>query len=658
MKGIYSDQTNIFLTPEEPEINDEVTVRLRIPKYLGKSIGKVIFAPEKNLKNYHHRPMIFFKETNYYYYFQGAFKMPDRIVRYHFEIELIERNKKIVFDAMGVVENREVHDFRLIAGFKTPSWAQGTVYYQIFVDRFNNGDKSNDPVDHEYEYDGQEVVKKTWNQLPDPKNGHREFYGGDLKGVIEKIDYLKDLGVETILLNPIFVSPSPHKYDTQDYEHVDPHFGVIDEDSQDLKEKYRIRTTSEINLQKSDELLQNLISQAHNKNIKVILDGVFNHCGSFHKWMDEMNLYGNGAKNKEDSPFKSYFYWDSKGNYEGWWGFHTLPKLNYSNAYLWKYISDIGVKWVSEPFNADGWRLDVADDLGKSFETNSSFWKYFYKNIKRANPETIIFAEIYKSPLAWIERKCWDSIMNYITCMDPISYFLTGIEKHSEISKPELLKNSEYFVSCVKWALSQLPMNSKFIALNQLSNHDHSRWMTRTNQKVGRLGQQTHEDAENGVDLDVFKIGLVMMFTLPGSPGLFYGDEIGMAGWTDPDNRRPFPWDKETENNVDIRNFTKDLIKIYKEHSVLRKGSFDFIDWKDGYVSYACWNEDESIITIINREEDSKEIELPIWLLDKREGNLELIFSTVSFELKDKSYYDGKKELLIPAKSAIILRVN
>lgn len=659
MKGIYSDQTKNFLFPEEPNVGDLVTVKLRIPKYIGKSLGNVKFTPTKNSKSYQHKEMVFFKETEYFYYYQSTFKMPDRLVKYHFEIKLLEQNKDILYDSMGIVENRSVNDFRLIASFKTPKWSHGSIYYQIFVDRFNNADKSNDPVDHEYQYDGEEVVKKEWDELPDPKNGHREFYGGDLKGVLEKIDYLKDLGVETIYFNPIFVSPSPHKYDTQDYEHVDPHYGVIEEDSDDLNDKYKVRTTSKINLEKSDQLLKKLIEEAHKKNMRVVLDGVFNHCGSFHKWIDEMNLYDNeGVANNINSPYKRYFYWSSEKNYEGWWGFSTLPKLNYGNITLWKYISDIGKKWVSEPFNIDGWRLDVADDLGKSFEMNSSFWRFFYKIVKKANPESVIFAEIYKSPLAWLEKICWDSIMNYITCMDPVSYFLTGTEKHNEDYKPDYLKNSDYFVNSVRWALSQLPMNSKFIALNQLSNHDHSRWMTRTTQQIGRLGQKSHDEAAKGKDIDVFKMGMVMMFTLPGSPGLFYGDEIGLEGWTDPDNRRPFPWGKESQENKEIFNFTKELIKLYKKHTVMRKGSFDFLDWKDGYISYGLWDEDESLIILINREEKDIEIKLPLWILDKENGRLEVLFSTKKIGLKNDKFEKGEKILTIPSKIASIIKIE
>jgi alpha-glucosidase len=266
MKGIYSDQTNFYLFPEEPDVGELVTVRLRIPKYLGKSVGNVFFAPEKNVKRYQHKSMDLCKESEYFYYFESSFNMPDRILRYHFEINLLDKKKNIVYDAMGIPQNRPIIDFTLIAGFKTPQWAHGSVYYQIFVDRFYNADESNDPVNNEYHYDGQVVVKKDWETLPHPKNGHREFYGGDLKGVLEKLDYIEDLGVETIYFNPIFVSPSPHKYDTQDYEHIDPHFGVIVEDTEDLTKKYKVRTTSEVNLKKSDELFQKLVEECHQRN--------------------------------------------------------------------------------------------------------------------------------------------------------------------------------------------------------------------------------------------------------------------------------------------------------------------------------------------------------------------------------------------------------
>lgn len=655
MKGIYTDQTYNYLYPEEPNVNDNVKIKIRVPKYLGKTIGNVYFAPEKNSKKYKHQQMKIVEENENFDFYQSEFRMPNRIFCYHFEIDLLDKNQKIKYDSLGVVNNRFINDFVLIPDFKTPEWSHGTVYYQIFPDRFSNGDEKNDPVDNEYIYDNQPIKKKSWDELPSQDNGHREFYGGDLQGIINKIDYLKDLGVETIYLNPIFVSPSPHKYDTQDYEHIDPHLGEIIEDSDDLSIKYKIRTTSEKNLKASDEKFLELTNKLHDNNFKIIIDGVFNHCGSFNKWIDELNIYGEGVLRKEDSPYKDFLYWHDD-HYEGWWGYYTLPKLNYSNIKLWKYISTIVKKWNGEPYKVDGWRLDVADDLGKSLEENTTFWRYFNKIVKKTNKEAIVFAEIYKSPLHWVENKSWDSIMNYITCMEPISYFLTGLEKHSDSIKPELNNNSEYFVNTVKWGLSQLPMNSKHIALNQLSNHDHSRWITRTTLEVGRVGTKGYEAATKNKNLDLFKIGLIMMFTLPGSPGLYYGDEIGLGGFTDPDCRRPYPWNKLTEENIEILQFTKKLISIYRSDKVFKKSSFEFINNEGGFVSYGLWNKESKYIVIVNNENYEKDIDLPLWLIEQNKGALYL--KIANKELDNKIQFEnGNLKMKIPEKFGGIFQV-
>ncbi len=630
MYSIHSDQTINFMSPTEPNPGDNVVIRIRVPKILGQVKGNVFFAPEKNSKRYSHAEMKKEKTSKFFDYFCYKFTMPNRILRYHFEINTVNENKKIKYDAMGICFDRALHDFVLIPEFKIPEWSFGRIYYQIFVDRFYNGDYSNDPVNKEYIYDGKPISKKEWNELPDHMNGHREFYGGDIKGVIDKTDYLLDLGVEALYLNPIFTSPSPHKYDTQDYLSVDPHFGVIEDDVEG-NDKYKVRTTSKNNIEKSNELFKKLVDNFHEKDIKIIIDGVFNHCGSFHKWIDEKNLYNNGIMNNEDSPYKKYFYWHG-GFYEGWWGYSTLPKLNYSNIDLWKEIAEVGIKWTNEPYNVDGWRLDVADELAKDFETNSSFWRYFRKMIDKNAEDKLIFSEIYRSPLPWLEKKSWHTIMNYITTMDPISYFLTGTEKHNDDFREDLYQNSDYFVSAVNWALSQLPMNSKFSALNQLSNHDHSRWLTRTTQKIERLNNENHEEAGKDYNENIFKIGLLLMFMLPGSPGLYYGDEIGLPGWTDPDNRRTYPWNNLNDFNKNTLVYTKDLINFYKSADVFKYSSFKFIDWFDGYVSFLLWNNDERFLIIINSNHE-KEIIISAKSTDEF-NEAKTVFKTRKEELK------------------------
>lgn len=657
--GIYSDQSENFLTPINPKIGDDVCIKIRIPKKYGKVSGNLYLLTQKNSNKYKHTPMYLAEENEFFWYFSTKFKLTERYIRYHFEIEFLNEKKKVKYDSRGIVNHRHIEDFVIIPDFDVPDWAIGAIYYQIFPDRFYNGDPANDPVNNEYIYDGEPVKKKQWNELPHPTKGHKEFYGGDLKGIIDKLDYLKELGIEVIYLNPIFISPSPHKYDTQDYEHIDPHLGVIVEDTDNFEKKYKVRTTSEKNLMESDNLFKNLVEEAHKRNIRIVLDGVFNHCGSYHKWVNEYKIYGEnvGVSNDPNAPEAEYFYWNKDG-YEGWWGYKSLPKLNYDKTMLlWKYISKIGEKWVSPPFNADGWRLDVARDLGKNKQVNKTFWRYFRKIVKKANKESIIFAEDYESPREWIESLSWDGIMNYIGAMDPISYFLTGTEKHNDAFKPELIGNSDWFIEHLRWAWSQLPLNSKYVSLNQLSNHDHSRWATRTTKKIGRAHINGHNEAENGIDWDIFKIGYLMTFTLPGAPGLYYGDEIGLAGWTDPDNRRTFPWDKLNEEKYQERlNFMKNMIQFYKKHPSLRKGSIDFLKWDKGFLSYGIWNKEEKIIVLININDSDYEFEIPAWLMELIDGNLNVDLTTKSIENNEFKVYNGIIKGNIPSKCAIILQ--
>jgi alpha-glucosidase len=320
---------------------------------------------------------------------------------------------------------------------------------------------------------------------------------------------------------------------------------------------------------------------------------------------------------------------------------------------LWNEIADIGIKWTKE-YNVDGWRLDVADELAKNFETNSSFWKFFRKKIEQKSQNKLIFSEIYKSPLPWLEKKSWHTIMNYITAMDPISYFLTGVEKHNDSFREDLYQNSEYFVSAVNWALSQLPMNSKYAALNQLSNHDHSRWLTRTTQKLQRLKGENHGIASEDYDIDIFKVGLLLMFLIPGSPGLYYGDEIGLAGFTDPDNRRPYPWDDIDEFNKKNLDFTKGLIEFYKSSEVFKYSSFKFIQWFDGYVSFILWNEKESYLVLANSNHE-KEIKISHHLIGEIKKS-EIVFQTRNENININNE-DDILTLNLPGKIGVVVKI-
>ena len=324
---------------------------------------------------------------------------------------------------------------------------------------------------------------------------------------IYKLDYLQSLKVEVLYLSPVFVSPSNHKYDCQDYEHVDPHYGVIvkdadglvDKDAIDNKdaEKYSMRTADEANLRASDEFFAKFMEEVHKRGMRVILDGVFNHCGSFNKWLDREKIYQKtgtyapGAYVDGNSPYRNFFWfsdengWPDNDSYEGWWDHNTLPKLNYEGSgELYQYILDIAKKWLSPPYHIDGWRLDVAADLGHSPEMNHRFWKDFRRVVKETNPNALILAEHYGDASSWLEGDQWDTVMNYDAFMEPLSWFLTGLEKHSDRMDEHLYQNSQAFMCAMLSNMSRMQTTSLLAAMNEISNHDHSRFLTRDRKSV------------------------------------------------------------------------------------------------------------------------------------------------------------------------------
>ena len=493
--------------------------------------------------------------------------------------------------------------------FSVPDWAKGAVWYQIFPDRFCNGDPDNDVETGEIFDDVHLVSRKmTWDDPVTPLDVHH-FYGGDLRGIISKLDYLKELGVEVIYLNPIFVSPSSHGYNTQDYEHVDPHFGRIVEDGTE-RDKYRIRTTSRANLEASDAILAELTDKAHRLGMRVVLDGVFNHCSSFHAWENAGKIYPPEAS--EDC--KDFFRLDTQGEKECWWGNKNLLKLNVDGSpALQEYLLSIAEKWLKPPYHADGWRLDVAADVGHSESANHSFWRAFRERVRQVNPEAIILAEHYGDPSAWLGGDEWDTVMNYDAFMDPVSWFLTGMEKHSDRYLPWMEGAGEVYVRTMEDAMARLPRPSLEAALCQLDNHDHSRFLTRTNHVVGRLGELGYRSAETGISYAVFRAAVLLQMTWPGAPGIYYGDEAALCGFTDPDNRRTYPWGREDQGLID---YYENLIRLRKRHTALRRGSLRILKGEQGLLVYTRFTKNEILLVLIHQGEKTRDVTLDLKELD------------------------------------------
>ncbi len=650
-RTLFSDQTEMFFYPVQPKNYDTVTILFRTGRYQAEKVLLCVDGIKEEMQ--------WAYDANDFDYYSVNVGLETRKVRYYFEI--ITKDERCWYGKKGVVfDEGYVTRFDIIPGFEVPEWLQGAVMYHIFVDRFANGNKSNDIANFEYRYLGR-VSKwvKNWEEQPELFDVCN-FHGGDLKGIIDKLDYLKDLGVEVIYLNPIFVSPTNHKYDTMDYHHIDPQIGrIVDKKNGVL---------SETNLEASDKVFIRLVREAHKRKMRVIIDGVFNHCSHMGRWMDYAGLYKrsspvrSGAFGNPRSRYRNYFrFYDKEHlNFECWWNNQNLPKLNYEESkQLYDEIMRVGEKWVSEPFNADGWRLDVAADLGHSREFNHKFWRDFRYHVKKANPEAVIIAEHYDNAYPWLQGDQWDTVMNYTAFMEPVTWFLTGMEKHSDCFRPDLLGNPWSFEEAMREHCAEFMQTSLFAAMNQLDNHDHSRFLTRTNHYVGRLTQDNAKMAEFNVDKGVLRQAVVMQMTWPGAPTLYYGDEAGMCGFTDPDNRRAFPW-----GNIDVRlhRFYKKTIALRKTYPMLRTASCRIVYCDHGLLGYVRFTEKQQIYVMISTRDTEAKVEIPAWMAG-RAGYLEtdtltrVLFTAgaeVRYEPKTFRLHYGILTLTVPPHSASV----
>lgn len=385
----------------------------------------------------------------------------------------------------------------------TPYWLQDAVFYQIFPDRFSNGDPANDPIN----------VDK-WGNPPTIWN----FQGGDLRGIIQRFNYLLDLGINAIYLNPIFLSPANHRYHTTDYYKIDSRLGNMRD-------------------------FTALLDLAHQNNVRIILDGVFNHCSrGFFAFNDLL-------ENNHHSAYKDWFHvhrfpLDAYGpgdaiNYDAWWNFKSIPKFNTGNPEVRKYIMDVARYWIEK--GIDGWRLDVPNEIN-----DDVFWAEFRHVVKSANRDACLIGEIWTADPRWANDSHFDGLMHY-PVRESLLACLTGKE------------NVTTFANTVEGMFKIYPRENAFSMYLPLGSHDTERVFTVL-----------------GGHLDKVKLAFQFIFAYPGSPAIYYGDEVGLEGGKDPDCRRAFPWDPAGWK-ADLHPWIQNLISIRKGRSSLRRGDYNRI---------------------------------------------------------------------------------
>jgi cyclomaltodextrinase / maltogenic alpha-amylase / neopullulanase len=435
--------------------------------------------------------------------------------------------------------------------FETPAWVRDAVFYQIFPDRFCNGSAVASPPNVE-----------PWGSPPTARN----FMGGHLAGILGKLDYLSDLGVTALYLTPVFESTSNHKYDTVDYFKVDPHFGDL-------------------------ALLRALVHECHCRGIRVILDAVFNHCSNVHPYFLDVKKKGRKSLywewfyiNKWPIPDHFPKHKDALEWYECWWGYHTLPKLNYHNPEVEKYFLHVAEYWLREA-HTDGWRLDVPNEVVQSF------WPKFRDVVKRTNPEAYIVGEIWDDATPWLQGDQFDAVMNYRFQKALLGYFA------------EHTMDTTTFDATLRKLMWDYPPPATAVMLNLLGSHDTSRPMTVAMER-GKSPARA---------LESLKLMAAMQFTFEGAPCIYYGDEIGMEGGKDPDCRRCYPWHMPEQQNRELLAYYKKLIAIRKANPALRAGSFHpFVvdNEREVYAFERGYNGNECIVAL-NRSPHSHVIHLP-----------------------------------------------
>ncbi|UKG75645.1 maltodextrin glucosidase [Serratia marcescens] len=408
-----------------------------------------------------------------------------------------------------------------------PEWVADQLFYQIFPDRFasSGGEHGIQSGSYRHHAAGAEVIRRDWQHPLEDRHAASTFYGGDLDGICAKLPYLQQLGVTALYLNPIFTAPSVHKYDTEDYYQVDPHFG-------------------------GNAALQRLRVSTHKVGMKLVLDGVFNHTGDSHPWFDRHRQGENGACHHPDSPYRGWFNFYPDGRALDWKGNASLPKLNFAEPQVAEAIyrgeGSVVRHWLRPPYSIDGWRLDVVHMLGENGGATGNLHHLagIYQAVKQENPQAYVLGEHFGDARRWLHAGVEDAAMNYMGFALPVRAFLAGLDVAYHPVRLDA-------AGCAQWMdgyRAGLPHGRQLIQFNQLDSHDTARFLTLLQGNAARM-----------------QMAAVWLLSWIGVPCLYYGDEIGLDGGNDPFCRKPFPWD--------VGDWERPLLALFQRMAALRKQS-------------------------------------------------------------------------------------
>ena len=490
--------------------------------------------------------------------------------RYSFKLLWHDRQRWFTPQGFSRMPPARLEQFAVDVPDIGPQWAADQIFYQIFPDRFARSLPREAEQDHVYYHHaaGQEIILRDWDEPVTAQAGGSTFYGGDLDGISEKLPYLKKLGVTALYLNPVFKAPSVHKYDTEDYRHVDPQFG-------------------------GDGALLRLRHNTQQLGMRLVLDGVFNHSGDSHAWFDRHNRGTGGACHNPESPWRDWYSFSDDGTALDWLGYASLPKLDYQSESLVNEIyrgeDSIVRHWLKAPWNMDGWRLDVVHMLGEAGGArNNMHVAGITEAAKETQPEAYIVGEHFGDARQWLQADVEDAAMNYRGFTFPLWGFLAN----TDISYDPQQIDAQ---TCMAWMdnyRAGLSHQQQLRMFNQLDSHDTARFKTLLGRDIARL-----------------PLAVVWLFTWPGVPCIYYGDEVGLDGKNDPFCRKPFPWQVEKQDTALFALYQR-MIALRKKSQALRHGGCQVLYAEDNVVVFVRVLNQQRVLVAINRGE-ACEVVLP-----------------------------------------------
>ena len=574
---IHHDSSELFLSDDLPRIGDEITARIRVPK---QAELRHLFLRSRPDGEWRRIPMDRVESDTYYDWWSA--QMPITMVHNNYCFQFLTDSGSFYFNQLGLspIDCPDWYNFTVLGDYDAPLWVREQVFYQIFPERFENGDSSNDRRDGEPTWMGKPVVQREWGELPWHylKHANVDYFGGDLQGVRQRLDYLQDLGVTAIYLNPIFDAETNHFYLVRDFDNVADCLG-------------------------GNRALQELRQAMSARGMKLILDFTPNHIGFHHPWYL-------AAKEDPGSETAEFFYrHPDTGDIEHWLGVPALAKLNYNSQKLRDRIyraDDSSMrKWLRPPYSIDGYRLDVANMTGNFWRTQcaADVWREMRLAIRSENPEAYMMGEYFQDSSPHLQGDQLDASMNYQGFNTPVRRWLgkgdLGVEEDQPFGDINPLPTESLALQWRQY-LTAIPYAIALQQFNQIGSHDVSRplWVT------------------DG-DRELVKAGAALLMGFPGTPCIYYGDEVGLEGGHDPDNRRCMPWD-EALWDIDLRDYHQTLIGIRKNSHALQHGGYQILHAAGDLVAFQRQSREEQMIVLAYRGSD----DMPPVTLDMVKANI------------------------------------